>query len=109
MTLSSHVLDVSRGKPAQNLEVVLYRIRESGRDEIARGATNEQGRIQAPFGGDLSMGLFELEFHAGAYFNSTGDASFYQTIPVRFTIGQDAHYHVPLLLSPWGYSTYRGS
>jgi 5-hydroxyisourate hydrolase len=109
MTLSTHVLDLARGLPARKLEVALYRVHESGKDEIARASTNEQGRIDAPFGGELSAGTYELVFQAGAYFSASTQECFYETIPIRFTLRGQAHYHVPLLLSPWGYSTYRGS
>lgn len=109
MTLSTHVLDLASGKPARNVEVVLYRREANERREIARSRTDENGRIASPFGGELAAGEYELEFAAGAYFSSAGATCFYESIPVRFRADAGAHYHVPLLLSPWGYSTYRGS
>jgi 5-hydroxyisourate hydrolase len=110
MTLSTHVLDISRGKPAAAITVVLYAIDGENRRELARAQTNTDGRITSPFGGDLEPGDYELEFHAGSYFTAGGEHAFYDRVPVRFRIdAAAAHYHVPLLLSPWGYSTYRGS
>jgi 5-hydroxyisourate hydrolase len=110
MTLSVHVLDLSRGVPAQNIEVVLYRVLADRRDEIARSHTGNDGRVAPRFGGDLSGGVYELEFAASEYFARANVSCFYDRIPVRLRIAeQEAHYHVPLLLSPWGYSTYRGS
>lgn len=108
--LSTHVLDVMRGKPAAGLEVRLYRITGDSSSEIAAGKTDADGRIAAPFGGDLQAGVYELLFFAGTYLRANGSDAFYGEIPVRFTITPgDAKYHVPLLLSAFGYSTYRGS
>jgi len=110
MPLSTHVLDVALGVPAAGLDVALVRI-EGGRPmEVARGRTDADGRVSAPFGGELKAGTYELRFGAGEYLARTGSPSFYEEIPVRFLINDaQRHYHVPLLLSPWGYSTYRGS
>ncbi len=110
MALSTHVLDVARGAPAAHLDVELVCF--DGRDarEVARAHPDADGRIAAPFGGTLASGVYELRFAVGAYQAQTGTPSFYDEIPVRFTIDDpNRHYHVPLLLSPWGYSTYRGS
>lgn len=106
MTLSTHVLDLSMGVPAAGIEVALYRLDGSARTELARAMTNADGRVSAPFGGELAPGEYELEFSAGAYFRAD---ALYDRIPVRFRMNSERHYHVPLLLSPWGYSTYRGS
>ena len=110
MTLSTHVLDISRGTPASGIEVVLSVLEDGARRELARAQTNADGRIPSPFGGELRDGDYELEFSAGAYFAARSERAFYDRIPVRFRLASEAaHYHVPLLLSPWGYSTYRGS
>lgn len=111
MSLSTHVLDVAHGVPAVNLAVSLLRIEDGGaRREIAAGSTDADGRIAAPFGGDLAVGTYELIFHVGAYYAHHDVAGFYTDVPVRFRISDAAvRYHVPLLLSPWGYTTYRGS
>lgn len=109
MTLSTHVLDLMHGTPAAGVEVVLSACGGAGRREIARAVTSEDGRITSPFGGELDPGEYELEFNAGRYFAAKNVKSLYDRIPVRFRIENAAHVHVPLLLSPWGYSTYRGS
>lgn len=108
--LSTHVLDVMRGKPAAGLEVRLYRITGDSRSEIAAGKTDADGRIAAPFGGDLQAGVYELLFFAGAYLQAQNAEVFYPQIPVQFLITSSSEkYHIPLLLSAFGYSTYRGS
>ena len=109
MTLSTHVLDIAAGAPAVNLEIALYRCSGDAREELARARTSADGRLPAPFGGELAGGEYELVFYTGAYFSRSKTAAFYDRVPVRFRIANNGHYHVPLLLSPWGYSTYRGS
>lgn len=109
MTISTHVLDLSRGAPAAGVEVTLCRCEGTARREIAHALTDGDGRIAKPFGGELSPGEYELEFHAGAYFSALGTESLFERVPVRFLANEERHYHMPLLLSPWGYSTYRGS
>jgi 5-hydroxyisourate hydrolase len=111
--LTTHVLDTSTGKPAANLRVVLRRVGEA--PSLADVRTNADGRLDAPLleGDALKPGRYEIEFHAGDYFRARGaalaDPPFLDIVPVRFVIGSEAHYHVPLLISPYGYSTYRGS
>ncbi len=117
--LTTHVLDTARGLPAAGLEVRLYRLEGDGRDLLARAVTNADGRTDAPIlpREAFAPGVYELVFEAGAYLRATGQAgqagagpAFLDRVPIRFGIGEaDAHYHVPLLLSPFGYSTYRGS
>ncbi len=109
MTLSTHVLDVARGTPAGALDVALYRCTGGVREEIARSRTNADGRIASPLGGDLAPADYELVFDAGEYFARTKTRSWYTKIPVCFTVSGEGNYHVPLLLSPFAYSTYRGS
>ncbi len=107
--LSTHVLDTALGVPAAAVCVTLYRL-GSERTELARGTTDAGGRIPSPFGGKLASGWYELIFAVGAYFAGTGSEAFYDEIPVRFRIDEgEERYHVPLLISPFGYSTYRGS
>jgi len=109
--LTTHVLDTGLGKPAAGLRIELYRDGNRLRDV----RTNADGRVDAPLleGADFQLGSYELVFHAGDYLDSTGQPlpspKFLDVIPLRFGIAEDRHYHVPLLLSAFGYSTYRGS
>jgi 5-hydroxyisourate hydrolase len=114
--LSTHVLDTSRGKPAGGLVVDLYAMRDGERRHLKTSTTNADGRTNEPLlsGDRLEAGLYELNFHAGDYFRQTGialsDPPFLDEVVIRFGIADPAgHYHVPLLLSPYSYSTYRGS
>lgn len=109
--LSTHVLDLAMGVPAEGIAVTLYRI-DGERRRIAGAKTDADGRVAAPFGGALEPGAYEIVFSVGSYFaiRKEQGGAFYDEIPVRFRIeSAGAKYHVPLLLSPWGYSTYRGS
>lgn len=114
--LTTHVLDTARGLPAAGLKVALFRVEGDARTLLADMHTNADGRTDSPIlpKGDFHTGTFELVFEAGAYLDAIGTAPesprFLDVIPLRFGISDpDAHYHVPLLLSPFGYSTYRGS
>jgi 5-hydroxyisourate hydrolase len=109
MLLSTHVLDTARGTPAAGLEVALFALGEQSR-ELARGTTDVNGRIASPFGGELAAGTYELRFFVRAYFATQRTPSFYDEVPVRFIITDAAqHHHIPLLISPFSYTTYRGS
>ena len=109
--LTTHVLDTAAGRPAAGVRVVL---RGDGH-VLAEGATNADGRMDKPLleGAAFKPGSYELTFHVGDYFRAGGvalsDPPFLDVVPLRFSIADDAHYHVPLLVSPYGYSTYRGS
>ncbi len=115
--LTTHVLDIARGRPAAGLAVELARVDPtSGRREVLkRTRTNTDGRTDAPLldAGELTRGVYELVFEVGEYFADLGpgaDPPFLDQVPIRFGIGDPAgRYHVPLLASPWSYSTYRGS
>lgn len=111
--LTTHVLDTMRGKPAHGLRIDLYRIVGDTPQYLRSTETNEDGRCDAPLlsGETMKAGTYELRFHAGDYFRNTAEASaFLNIIPIRFdVVEQGAHYHVPLLVSPYSYSTYRGS
>lgn len=114
--LSTHVLDTARGLPAAGMKIDLHRISGNEREHLTTMTTNDDGRTDSPVlpKETFATGVYELVFHAGAYLDRTvGEASgprFLDEIPIRFGIDDaDAHYHVPLLLSPYSYSTYRGS
>jgi 5-hydroxyisourate hydrolase len=113
--LTTHVLDTAAGRPAAGLKIELYRLAD--RPELVKTVTtNADGRVDGPLleGADLATGSYELVFHAGDYLRRSGaslpDPLFLDVIPIRFGIAAPSeHYHVPLLISPYGYSTYRGS
>ena len=115
--LTTHVLDIARGGPAPGVRIELFEFGGDGaRRLVAAMATNADGRTDAPLiaGTDARAGIFELVFHAGDYFRAQGaklaDPPFLDVVPIRFAVADPgAHYHVPLLVSPWSYSTYRGS
>ena len=111
--LTTHVLDTARGQPAAGLAVAL---RKADGEEVARAVTNKDGRCDAPLleGDAMRPGAYELIFEAGRYFDAAGlalpEPKFLDRVVIRFGVADpEAHYHVPLLLSPFGYSTYRGS
>ncbi len=114
--LTTHVLDTARGVPAEGIAITLYRVSGNSHRKIAEAVTNADGRTDSPIlpKDKFDIGTYELIFHAGAYLDASGAAPetprFLEEIPIRFGISDaTAHYHVPLLLSPFGYSTYRGS
>ena len=108
-TLSTHVLDAVTGEPAAGVGVVLSRRDGGGWTELAAATTDEDGRVRdlAPDG--LADGDHRLVFDTAAHFAAAGTTGFYPEVSVVFTVSQDRHSHVPLLLSPYAYSTYRGS
>lgn len=112
MTLSTHVLDTARGRPAAGVAVTLSARGPGGWTELRRGTTDADGRIPdlLPSTAPAAAGTtFRLRFEVGEYFATHGEAAFYPWVEVMFTPHDDGHYHVPLLVSPFGYSTYRGS
>ena len=112
MTLSTHVLDTARGRPAAGVAVTLSAQGPGGWGELARGTTDAAGRIASmlPANAPGPAGTtFRLRFEVGEYFAARGEAAFYPYVEVVFTAHDDGHYHVPLVLGPFGYSTYRGS
>jgi 5-hydroxyisourate hydrolase len=109
-TLTTHVLDTARGTPAAGISVGLFALGGVERTLLHVAVTNADGRTDAPLATDLAPGTYELVFAVMDYFARDGVATFFDEIPVRFVVTADAaRYHVPLLLSPWSYSTYRGS
>jgi len=112
--ITTHVLDTAAGRPAAGLKVILTRL-EGGAQVIADTVTNADGRCDKPLleGSAFATGQYEITFHVGDYFRRTNarlpDPLFLDVVPIRFGVSEDAHYHVPLLVSPFAYSTYRGS
>jgi 5-hydroxyisourate hydrolase len=113
--LTTHVLDTARGCPAEGLKIDLYKIDGETRTHLKTLVTNDDGRTNEQImpAAEFATGTYELVFHAGAYLDANGtppeDPRFLDIVPIRFGMSQATHYHVPLLLSPFGYSTYRGS
>lgn len=114
--LTTHVLDTAKGCPAAGLKIALYRVSGNAHRKIAEMVTNDDGRTDSPIlpVDDFKTGTYELVFYAGDYLRASGQAGedplFLDEVPLRFGMADAAaHYHVPLLLSPYGYSTYRGS
>ncbi|WP_293450150.1 hydroxyisourate hydrolase [Planktotalea sp.] len=113
--LTTHVLDTARGCPAAGLAIELFRIEGKTRVSLRKLVTNADGRTDEQIlpAAEFELGTYELVFHCGAYLDACGVAPesprFLDVVPLRFSMSEHAHYHVPLLLSPFGYSTYRGS
>jgi len=109
--LTTHVLDTSIGRPGKNISVKLFQQTADGWDGIAQGVTNADGRIPEllPAARILPPGNYKLVFDTAAYFATNAIKGFYPEVHIQFTITDDSHYHVPLLINPYGYSTYRGS
>ena len=113
--LTTHVLDTAQGCPAEGIEIDLFRVEGDERRHLGTVRTNADGRTDAPIlpERDFSTGVYELVFKVGPYLDGAGVPAetprFLDSVPLRFGMSEAAHYHVPLLLSPFGYSTYRGS
>lgn len=110
--LTTHILDTANGKPAAGVDVRVYLLGEK-REMCAAATTNADGRTENALLADEAFvdGSYELEFDIGSYFsgNDSGESRFLDTVVIRVSLNGDEHYHVPLLASPWSYSTYRGS
>lgn len=113
--LTTHVLDTARGCPAQGLRIELYKIVNDKKEFLSKAVTNDDGRTNEQIlnSANFKIGEYELLFHCGEYIARHNQvlkgAQFLNIVPIRFGMSEDLHYHVPLLLSPYGYSTYRGS
>jgi 5-hydroxyisourate hydrolase len=112
--LSTHIVDAARGRPAESVAVAVSWRTGSGWEPVARGVTDADGRLRvtADAGAEVGLqpGVYRIEFDTGAYFAATGQTGFYPLVSIAFEVTDPgAHYHVPLLLSPFAYSTYRGS
>ncbi len=112
--LTTHVLDTANGSPAQGMRIELWRL-DGNRRLIAETTTNHDGRTDSPILPETGFetGEYELVFHVGAWLDAIGHKAaqprFLDQVPLRFGMSEQDHYHVPLLISPYGYSTYRGS
>ena len=113
--LTTHVLDTATGRPAAGLSIALYHLDGQARTHLKTVVTNADGRCDAPLlaGAEFRTGEYELVFSAGEYLRQQGtklpEPAFLDVVPIRFGMAEPVHYHVPLLVSPYGYSTYRGS
>jgi 5-hydroxyisourate hydrolase len=114
--LTTHVLDAAHGCPGRDIRIELYRVEGAGLELVATATTNDDGRCDAPLlqGADYQSGVYQILFHAGDYYRARGvklpEPAFLDVVVLRFGISAEQdHYHVPLLISPYSYSTYRGS
>ena len=114
--VTTHILDTARGCPAAGVPVELFALSGEQRTRLSGGSTNADGRCDKPLldGEGIQTGVYEILFHVGAYLRARGEdlptPAFLDVVPIRFGVASpDEHYHVPLLISPYGYSTYRGS
>lgn len=111
MGITTHVLDTSKGRPASGVQVVLERLADGAWARVGDGRTDADGRLKTlvPDSQPVTLGRYRLTFDTGPYFAAQNVPAFYPDVTVTFDVHEDGHYHVPLLLSPFGYSTYRGS
>jgi len=109
--LTTHILDTTKGKPAPGVSIILYQQKNNNWIELVKGITNADGRIPnfLPKDTILEAGIYKMKFETKAYFEKNLIASFYPYVEIVFDITTKEHYHIPLLLNPFGYSTYRGS
>ena len=109
--ITTHILDTTRGKPAAGITIVLYRAENDEWTEIARGTTNNDGRIPDLLSKNviLEIGIYKMRFETKDYFHKDRIPTFYPYVEIIFDLQSTDHYHIPLLLNPFGYSTYRGS
>lgn len=109
--LSTHVLDTSRGRPADGMRIELWSLQGTRRRLLKKARTNADGRTESPLLQDSEVrdGQYELLFFVGDYFKASTPDGFLDRVPVRFRLKKGGSYHVPLLCSPWSYTTYRGS
>ena len=108
--ITTHVLDTSAGKPAKGIEIKFFKSENSVWNEVAKGVTNDDGRISDLLeeGISLERGIYKMHFRTEEYYKEKKTKSFYPFVEIVFIIDSDEHYHIPLLLNPFGYTTYRG-
>jgi 5-hydroxyisourate hydrolase len=109
--ITTHILDTSAGKPATDVKIVLEQFSNGEWKLLASGITDSDGRVKnlLPADKKVSAGIYRLSFDTKSYFEMSNIKSFYPSVKIEFEIADSSHYHVPLLLNPFGYSTYRGS
>ena len=109
--ITTHILDTMQGRPADGVTIILFVQQPKGWNEIAKGVTNNDGRVTTLLKKDvvLEHGIYKMKFETQAYFAQQNIQTFYPYVEIVFDITSDEHYHIPLLISPYGYSTYRGS
>ncbi|MFC0471116.1 hydroxyisourate hydrolase [Halalkalibacter kiskunsagensis] len=114
--ITTHVLDISTGRPAVNVVIELWRMKETNQlEKVKESRTNDDGRVTKPLleDNEMQVGTYQIQFHVGDYYrenNLNQDPQFLEVVPVQFLVSNEReHYHVPLLIAPGGYSTYRGS
>lgn len=108
--ITTHVLDTAGGTPGRGIEVVLERMEDGAWMKVANGVTNDDGRISDWMEGQATPGMYRATFRVASFYERHAQAPFYSDIPIVFHLHDpESHYHIPLLLSPFGYTTYRGS
>ncbi len=109
--VTTHILDTTKGKPAQGVTIILYQQQNNDWVEMANGVTNKDGRISDWLNKEvmLTFGIYKMRFLTKGYFDQLHLPTFYPYVEIIFEINTQEHYHIPLLLNPFGYSTYRGS
>ena len=110
--ITTHILDTSKGKPAQQVQIILEKPNKDGSwTVLGKGETNADGRLPGLLSAEtkLEPGVYRLVFDTASYFKAQGEKAFYPSVTITFETTDASHYHVPLLLNPYGYSTYRGS
>lgn len=107
--ITTHVLDTALGRPAAGVPLLLAKSSGGGWATVGRGATDADGRCKTLLRSALKKGVYRLTFGTESYFKKTRQTGFYPSVSIVFTVRDSRHHHVPLLLNPWGYSTYRGS
>ena len=109
--ITSHILDTAKGKPAANVHLKLEKKENNAWQTLATGTTNADGRVSDLLGKEviLAVGIYKMVFDTEGYFQAQNAVSFYPIVEIVFNVKDASHYHIPLLLSPFGYTTYRGS